>query len=192
MSKISSKQIKKLIDESLNEFFKKEKSLIETDVSERALCCRLAMCFERKIAEYSIDGYYADTEFNRKQNGEIKTIIRRDLKVVNITCDLIVHSRGEKQENDNLIAIEMGKSHNKTSTDIEQDYDRLIALTKDLNSNEVWIKKGYFSHPKHVCGYRRGIFIEINKVNKDQPIEINLEFFAHGAHLKDLSKTIYI
>lgn len=39
----------------------------------------------------------------------VKTIYNDDLKVVSIVCDLIVHSRGEILEKDNLIALEMKK-----------------------------------------------------------------------------------
>ena len=44
-----------------------------------------------------------------RNNGRVKTIYNNDLKVVTIICDLIVHSRGEIVEKDNLIALEMKK-----------------------------------------------------------------------------------
>ena len=52
-----------------------------------------------------------DTEYNRN-GGSLKTIFdnERDLKVIKVTCDIIVHSRGKNIKQDNLICIEMKKS----------------------------------------------------------------------------------
>lgn len=44
------------------------------------------------------------------------------MEVVNITCDLIVYSRWKKQNQDNIIAIEMKK---KSHPDSENDKNRL-------------------------------------------------------------------
>ena len=86
-----------------------------TKPSERHLCSRLAIQFEKLLPSYNLGAYYADTEYNRKQEGKIKTIVLGDMQVIKVTCDLIVHSRGE-QGRDNLIAIEMAKPNRFTRT----------------------------------------------------------------------------
>src|SRR3546814_5091694 len=75
--------------------------------SERNLCARWAPLLEMAAVEAGDDGYRADTEYNRKQGGQVKTILDETMHVVRITCDLILHSRGRVVERDNLIAIEM-------------------------------------------------------------------------------------
>ncbi len=53
-----------------------------------------------------------------------------------IICDLIVHSRGEIVEKDNLIALEMKKAY-RSMQEKENDKTRLVALTKD-SYDGVW------------------------------------------------------
>ncbi len=36
--------------------------------------------------------YYADVEYNRMQEGRVKTLLDDRLRIVRITCDLILHS----------------------------------------------------------------------------------------------------
>ncbi len=55
----------------------------------------------------------------------------RAVLVIPITWDIIVQSRGEYINQDNLIAIEMKKSSN-TKAEKDKDRERLIALTEDF------------------------------------------------------------
>lgn len=66
---------------------------------------------ESVAIDHGLIGYFADAEYNRKQNGQIKTIIDENMEEVKVQCDLILHSRGKNVERDNLIAIEMKKSN---------------------------------------------------------------------------------
>ena len=84
------------------------------------------------------------------------------LYVVTIICDLIVHSRGEIVEKDNLIALEMKKSY-RPMKEKENDKARLVALTKD-SYDGVWSFDGK-TLPEHVCGYDLGIYYEIDSKN---------------------------
>jgi hypothetical protein len=59
----------KLFRESINIFFTEEVENILNGVAERNLCGRLAIYITDKLKEYEVTGYYADTEYNRKQNG---------------------------------------------------------------------------------------------------------------------------
>ena len=110
-----------IFNDALQSFLQREGHTILTSVSERNTCGRLALFVERQLEIDGVCGYYADTEYNRKQRGKVKTIINHELTVVSITADLIVHSRGElAPPHDNLIAVEAKKAsrpaHEKTLT----------------------------------------------------------------------------
>jgi len=152
-----------LFKEALSIFFNNEKENILNGVSERNLCSRLALYLENLLSKYELEGYYADNEYNRKQNGQIKTILNDEETVVTITCDIIVHSRGEKVEQDNLIAIEMKKS-DRPQSEKDSDKNRLRALTKD-SYDGVWSYDGK-THPEHICGYILGFYMEIEQATR--------------------------
>jgi hypothetical protein len=96
--------------------------------------------------------------------------------VVSVTCDLIVHSRGENVKSDNLIAIEMKKA---TSPLLEKEKDktRLIALTKD-SYDGVWSNEGK-TFPEHVCGYALDIYYEINISKRS----LSIEYYVKGENI---------
>lgn len=146
---------------------------ILSDVSERNLCGRLAYYLEDLLRKYDLKGYYADPEYNRKQEGQVKTMLDDNLTVVSISCDVVVHSRGENIEQDNLIAIEMKKC-NRPQNEKESDKNRLRALTKD-SYDGVWSYDGK-THPDHVCGYALGFYIEIDKDDR----ECHIEMYSKG------------
>src|SRR3546814_18128724 len=79
--------------------------------------------------EAGYDGYRADTEYNRKQGGQVTTILDETMHVVRITCDLILHSRGRVVERDNLIALEM-KRLSHPESEKQKDRVRLTGPTK--------------------------------------------------------------
>jgi hypothetical protein len=172
--KLNAKYLNKIIKPTLDDFFRAEINSILADVSERNLCGRLAMHFENQMKTAGLVGYYADPEYNRKQHGQVKTILDGNMKVVSITCDLIIHSRGEIILKDNLIAIEMAKP-NKSLKDTQDDKDRLMALTK-ASYDDVWSNDGT-THPEHVCGYMKGLFLLVDR----QARQAYMESYAHGA-----------
>ena len=108
-----------------------------------------------QLADYNVD-----TEYNRKQGGQVKTIINNEEVVVSITCDLLIHTRGRVAEHDNLLALEMKKSTAPRAEKLS-DKQRLCALTA-IPYERVW-SFGGTAHPEHVCGYKVGIYMEINK-----------------------------
>lgn len=175
--KLNSKNLNRIITPALDDFFKKEISSILNDVSERNLCARLAMHFEHHMREIGLNGYYADPEYNRKQEGRVKTILSGNMEVVQITCDLIIHSRGEIPVKDNLIAIEMAKI-NKSSGDVLSDRQRLMALTKS-SYDEIWSFDGE-TLPEHVCGYIKGLYLIIDSKNR----QAKVEHYAQGMESK--------
>lgn len=129
--------------------------MIIDNANERSLCTRLAIYLECRKRKYDLEGYYADTEYNRNQGGRIKTI-SGDIR---ITCDLILHSRGEIVSHDNLIAVEMKKASHSTKTK-NKDRQRLRALTK-ASFDDIWSADGK-TLPEHVCGYEVGFLIVLD------------------------------
>lgn len=143
-------------------FLEGEQGLLRNQVSEQALCGRLMLHLNASIAQdESLSGYYADVEYNRS-GGSIKAIKKTirgvNEQIISIKCDLILHSRGERPEQDNLIALEMKKSKRKKLKN-QSDRDRLIALTKD-SFDDIWSYDG-ITLPEHVCRYVLGVYYEI-------------------------------
>ncbi|MGL5411259.1 hypothetical protein [Cetobacterium sp.] len=68
--------------------------------------------------------------------GEVKTIYNERTEVIKVNCGLIVHSRGERIMQDNLIAIEMKKIE-QPFLEKEEDRIKLSCLTKDSFNNNV-------------------------------------------------------
>lgn len=162
-----------LFEDALRTFLQAEGGSLLSDVSERNTCSRLALFMERQLAADAVEGYYADVEYNRKQRGRVKTIINGDLRVVSITADLIIHSRGEiPAPHDNLIAVEAKKA-SRPEQEKDSDRERLVAMTREPY-NGVWNYED--GHPEHVCGYRVGIFMEIRREHE----EIHLDYFKKG------------
>lgn len=93
------------------------------------------------------------------QDGRIKMIVNEQMEEIVINCNLIVHSRGETIEHDNLIAVEMKKS---TRPQHEKDKDRmrLRALTR-ISFDGMYSYDGK-THPEYVCGYKIGFYMEID------------------------------
>jgi hypothetical protein len=159
-----------LYRESQEQFIETELENILSGVSERNLCCRFAIILENNAKKFKLNGYYADAEYNREKNGRFKKIRDDNNQAISITSDLILHSRGNILDRDNLIAIEMKKS---TRNENEKNCDRarLKAMTT-ANYDIIWFNNGV-THPEHVCGYELGVFIEIDNAQN----RINVELF---------------
>lgn len=154
---------------SNEKFLKEEKENIKRNVSEENICQNLANYLRDTMKEMKIEGYYADTEFDRNAD-MIKAIIDDQMKIIKIKCDLIVHSRGENKQQDNLIAIEMKKSTNRKKR--KEDRERLQYMTRNSYYNEIT----YEELPRYICRYTIGIFYDIN-IKKQQ---VNLEYYEDG------------
>ena len=167
-----------LFNESSDIFFSRETRNIRSGVSERNWCGRFAIYITTKLEEYGLSNYYADTEYNRKQNGLVKTILNDKEEVVRIQCDLIVHSRGEIMGDDNLIAIEMKKSTRPEAEKVT-DRNRLRALTK-ASYDDIWSYDGT-AHPEHVCGYKLGVYMIVDIARRT----CKLEYYKHGEKVNE-------
>lgn len=171
--------LEEIFNEAFARFLTEERALILNGTSERALCCRLAMKLEDSIKKMEMNGYYADAEYNRN-HGEVKRIRRRGGECIEITTDVIVHSRGENLNQDNLIAIEMKKS-TLSSADKQRDRERLEVLT-GADDQILGIGK---TNPKHVSGYKLGVFIDLNLRAKSAIVE----FYGKGALRNSLNRS---
>ena len=170
-------ELVKIFEKANKRFLKENIAFILSNVAERSLCSTLAQCLYLEIRHSKYSRYYVDVEYNRN-NGRIKTIYNDDLKVVTIICDLIVHSRGEIVEKDNLIALEMKKSY-RPMKEKENDKARLVALTKDSYDGKTL--------PEHVCGYDLGIYYEIDSKN----CLVYIEYYVKGKKVRtDEEKTL--
>lgn len=168
MSQIEQALIEAIFADSVTQFLEREATEITEGVNERNNCSRWAMYLEHAAHRHGLTGYCADTEYNRKQNGMIKTILDEDQVVVAINCDLILHSRGLNVAEDNLIAIEVKKA-DRPPKEKEDDRRRLRALTK-ASYDDIWMNDGS-NPPEHVCGYRFGAFVELDRKRRRCVIE---------------------
>jgi hypothetical protein len=182
MTRLSSKFLDSLFERALDTLLSQDANTLLSGVSERSSCGRLAVHLEVEMQASKLSGYYAEVEYNRKQNGQVKTMIDEDMQIISITPDVIVHSRGESVRHDNLIAVEMKKTERPEA---EKDSDRLrLKIMTRRSFNGIWSADGV-THPEHVCGYRVGIFIEIDRLNR----RLVLEYFKAGVLTKTRVKT---
>ena len=171
------KELDKIFEVANELFLRKNAMLFETRVSARTLCGALVIELHEVLKRTKFEDYFVDVEYNRNVGGKVKTFKKtiRDSneQIVTINCDLIVHSRGQNAICDNLIALEMKKSTGK-KFDKENDRNRLECLTKSPEQ-DVW---SYDSKvlPEHVCGYRLGIYYEVNFRRKN----ILVEYYKKG------------
>lgn len=157
-------QMVTLFENANQTFIQRDIGLFKSGVSERTLCGALMLHIHDLILKNDdFVNYYTDVEYNRNKGGRIKNIKKTiqgvDEQVVSITCDLILHSRGNCTEQDNLIAVEMKKS-NRPPHEKHADKERLMALTKD-SYDDVWSFDGK-NLPEYVCRYVLGVYYEIN------------------------------
>ena len=162
----------RIFEKANSDFLKNEKSLILDGVSERTLCGSLMWYLKKEISESTFREYYVDVEYNRN-NGKIKTIKNSKEEIITINCDLIIHSRGEIIEQDNLLALEMKKSTAPKEEKLK-DKERLMALTKDT-FDDVWPFDGK-TLPEHVCRYILGIYYEVDIEKR----RIYMEYYKKG------------
>lgn len=165
-------ELRTLFYQSFDRFLERENKNILNGIAERNLCGCWAPVLEAAAIEHGFEGYRADPDYNRMQNGQVKVMLVDGLDVVSIVCDLILHSRGEKLECDNLIAIEMKKSY-RPEAEKESDRTRLKTLTRS-SFDGVWSADGK-SLSEYVCGYKLGYYCELDIKERQFLIEEYVE-----------------
>lgn len=162
-------------DTALKTFCENDIQLIATVAHEQAMAHRIAMYLEQACREQagSIDPrYVVDCEYNRNGYG-IKEIINDQAELIEIRADVILHSRGLVEKQDNLIAIEL-KIVPSTPAVLEKDRVRLKAMTTPVSARDM--KWGGGVLPEAVCGYKLGVYVLINS---DIGL-VDQEFFVDG------------
>ena len=111
--------------------YKEDFSNIRFDVSERNICARLAHHMENIMREYDaknrtsfFTSYYADVEYNRMGNGDMKYYEDSLKRPKYMVSDLLIQSRGYEG---NLLAVEL-KKKGSTKKAITKDRERLKSL----------------------------------------------------------------
>ena len=181
MSEIPELLIREVFTSSLQSFLREESQEIIEGVNERNNCARWAKYLEQAAHDQGLREYIADPEYNRKQNGKIKTILDGEGRIVTINCDLILHTRGANIAADNLIAIEV-KKLDRPDKNKQQDRERLRALTK-ASYDGAWMNDGS-APPEHVCGYHLGAFVELDRRRRICRVEYykNGEYESESEH----------
>lgn len=126
--------INEIMIPSLQKLYKVDYDNIRFDVSERNICARLAHHMENRMRKYDRDHerkffrkYYADVEYNRMGNGDIKQYENSDHLPKKMVSDLLIQSRGKEP---NFLAVEMKKKKNELNRD--DDRQRLKALVSPV------------------------------------------------------------
>lgn len=116
---------------SICKLYKEDFSNIRFGVSERNICARLAHHMENIMREYDaknrtsfFTSYYADVEYNRMGNGDMKFYEDSQKRPRYMVSDLLIQSRGYEG---NLLAVEL-KKKGATKKAIAKDRERLTSL----------------------------------------------------------------
>lgn len=116
---------------SICRLYKEDFSNIRFGVSERNICARLAHHMENIMREYDaknrtslFTSYYADVEYNRMGNGDLKFYEDSQKRPRYMVSDLLIQSRGYEK---NLLAVEL-KKKGSTPKAMAKDRERLKSL----------------------------------------------------------------
>lgn len=116
---------------SLCRLYKEDYYNIKYGVSERNVCARLAHHMENIMREYDAKNrtsqfasYYADVEYNRMGNGDLKFYEDSQKRPRYMVSDLLIQSRGYEE---NLLAVEL-KKKGATKDAMARDRERLSSL----------------------------------------------------------------
>ena len=144
---------------SLQRLYEKDYININNGVSERNICARLAHHMENIM--YGLEDYreyFADVEYNRKNDGTGKWYENKQKVARPMVSDLIVHKRDNES---NLLAIEMKRWNN---------YDKRVA---DRERLESVVSSPIMSERKKDCVYDTllGVFIVYS------PTKLNIELY---------------
>lgn len=130
--------INEILIPSLKKLYEMDYNNIKWGVSERNICARLAHQMENIMRQYDavhdsnrFARYYADVEYNRMGNGDLKHFENSEHVKRYMVSDLLIQNRGPER---NLLAVEMKREGNKRG--VEDDKDRLKSLVSMLPENE--------------------------------------------------------
>lgn len=120
---------------SLKRLYQVDIDNIRFGVSERNICARLAHHMENIMREYDsshtikhFHKYYADVEYNRMGNGELKMYENSNGRHLYMVSDLLIQSRGHEH---NYLAVEMKRKGNNRN--VKEDMERLVSMVSSTN-----------------------------------------------------------
>ena len=123
---------------SLKRLYQVDYDNIRFGVSERNICARLAHHMENIMREYDdshstmyFHYYYADVEYNRMGNGDLKQYENSKRLPTYMVSDLLVQSRGYDR---NYLAVEMKRKGNYRNA--KEDRERLSSMVSSRPKNE--------------------------------------------------------
>ena len=127
--------IYKILIPALMRLYKVDYDNIRFGVSERNICARLAHHMENIMRAYDFinsssyfKNYYADVEYNRMGNGDLKMYENSEKELKYMVFDLLIQSRGEEP---NYLAVEMKRTINNSN--VKEDMDRLASMVSSAN-----------------------------------------------------------
>lgn len=163
---------------------------IRNRVSERNICARFAHHIENRMREYDkghnsslFQCYYADVEYNRMNNGNLKHYEDSERRPRSMVSDLLIHNRGPRL---NYLAVEM--KHKDNYQKRQNDRERLksiVSMPAESNLDDC------------VYGTLIGAFIiysadeikvELFEANKE-PNEIDFVCYSDNQRFISLNKT---
>lgn len=123
---------------SLKRLYQVDYDNIRFRVSERNICARLAHHMENIMREYddshstmNFHYYYADVEYNRMGNGDLKQYENSKRLPTYMVSDLLIQSRGDDR---NYLAVEMKRKGNYRNA--KEDRERLSSMVSSRPKNE--------------------------------------------------------
>ncbi len=119
------------VEAAIETLFTKDRHLISVNASERSMSHMLAIHLASRFSDYEVDCEYNRDGFDVKKLGlsVVGDILSNQIDAVTVFPDIIVHKRGEK--NQNLLVLEVKKA----SSNVSHDYDikKLKAFKSELN-----------------------------------------------------------
>lgn len=149
--------VQEILIKSLTRLYEMDYDNIRFGVSERNICARLAHHMENLMRKYDqlngvecFKGYFADVEYNRMGNGDLKHYENSAHLPVYMVSDLLIQKRGYGR---NLLAVEMKRKGNRRHA--AEDRERVKSLVSPLGNFE--------EDPRCVHDTLVGAFIEYSK-----------------------------
>lgn len=131
--------VKSILIQAITRLYQTDYDNIRFGVSERNICARLAHHIENIMREYDQQhedslfiGYFADVEYNRMGNGDLKQYENSEHRPQYMVSDLLIQTRGYKR---NLLAVEMKREGNNKN--VREDKDRLISLVSSATNETI-------------------------------------------------------
>ena len=178
--------LQEILFPSLSLLYKVDYDNIRFGVSERNICARLAHHMENIMRSYDernrtglFHAYYADVEYNRMGNGDLKHYENSEHRDAYMVSDLLIHSRGEPR---NYLAVEMKRSRNPQKA--KSDKDRLKSMVSSSCSYEEFTSRVRDTLVGAFIVYtKRGVQIDLFKNVDGQGTECGSVFFEYSLAL---------